>query len=277
MKAFILFIFILPALTGSGQYYYRDIIGTKETSEMIKQYRQNKVSRVVLNSYDADNMKNDEFYVEQVFNAPAQMLKTITRSGLTDESILTSYINVKGEVSKTIDSSASLKSIAEYKYTPTGSLAYVVSESIDSAKKMKQSEEHKWEYNGEKITRMLRIKNARDTSIVQFRWDEDGNITEEVLVTKGKKSEPVYYFYDSKNRLTDIVRFNTKAKRLLPEYMFEYSPTNQIIQRITVPSNGSNYLIWRYQYDANGLKVKEAIYDKQKQLTGKIEYQYQKG
>jgi YD repeat-containing protein len=277
MKAFILFIFISHAFTGLGQYYYRDIIGTKESMEMVKNYRQNKVSRVILTSYDADNMKNDEFYVEQVFNAPAQMLKTITRSGLTDESILTSYINDKGEVIKTVDSSAALVSRATYSYTSTGSLSTVLSESVDSAKKMKQSEEHKWEYSEDKITRMLRIKNGKDTSIIQFKSDDDGNITEEVLITRGKKSEPVYYFYDSKNRLTDIVRYNTKAKRLLPEYMFEYSPANQVIQRITVPSNGSNYLIWRYQYDANGLKIKEAIYDKQKQLTGKIEYQYQKG
>ncbi len=277
MKTLITVFLLMHAFTGLGQYYYRDIIGTKESMEMVKNYRQNKVSRVILTSYDADNMKNDEFYVEQKFNAVSQTLRTTTRSGLTDESVLTSYINDKGEVIKTVDSSAALVSRATYSYTSTGSLSTVLSESVDSAKKMKQSEEHKWEYSEDKITRMLRIKNGKDTSIIQFKSDDDGNITEEVLITRGKKSEPVYYFYDSKNRLTDIVRYNTKAKRLLPEYMFEYSPTNQVIQRITVPSNGSNYLIWRYQYDANGLKVKEAIYDKQKQLTGKIEYQYQKG
>jgi YD repeat-containing protein len=59
--------------------------------------------------------------------------------------------------------------------------------------------------------------------------------------------------------------------------MFEYSAKNQVIQRITVPGNGSNYLIWRYQYDDRGLRVREAIFDKYKQLTGKIEYQYQMG
>jgi YD repeat-containing protein len=59
--------------------------------------------------------------------------------------------------------------------------------------------------------------------------------------------------------------------------MFEYSASNQVIQKITVPSNGSQYLIWRYQYDERGLKIKEAIYNKQKQLTGKIEYLYSFG
>ena len=56
--------------------------------------------------------------------------------------------------------------------------------------------------------------------------------------------------------------------------MFEYSPANQVIQKITVPSNSDNYLIWRYQYNGQGLKTKEVIYNKQKQLTGKIEYAY---
>ena len=59
--------------------------------------------------------------------------------------------------------------------------------------------------------------------------------------------------------------------------MFEYSPANQVIQRITVPANSSEYTIWRYQYDSKGLKTKEAIYNKQKQLTGKVEYQYSFG
>ena len=77
--------------------------------------------------------------------------------------------------------------------------------------------------------------------------------------------------------MTDVVRYNKKAKRLLPDYMFEYSDANQVIQKITVPASGSDYLIWRYQYDAKGLKIREACFDRQKQLTGKIEYNYRFG
>ena len=124
---------------------------------------------------------------------------------------------------------------------------------------------------------MLRIKNSRDTMFVSFKLDENGNVVEEQATRLGKQSDPVYYYYDASNRLTDIVRFNNKAKRLLPEYMFEYAPGNQVIQKITVPANGSDYLIWRYLYDARGLKVKEAMYDKYKTLTGKIEYKYEQG
>ncbi|HEU0065033.1 MAG TPA: hypothetical protein VFQ58_08375, partial [Flavisolibacter sp.] len=119
-----------------------------------------------------------------------------------------------------------------------------------------------------------RIKNVRDTIFLQFKLDDKGNVSEEMETHKGIASEPVYYYYDENGRLTDIVTFSKRVKRLLPQYMFEYSPTNQLLQQITVPENSSEYTIWRYQYDDKGLKIKEAIYNKQKQLTGKLEYQY---
>jgi YD repeat-containing protein len=90
----------------------------------------------------------------------------------------------------------------------------------------------------------------------------------------GRMTGNLYYYYNDKNQMTDIVRYNDRAQRLLPDYMFEYSPAGQVIQKITVPGNNSEYLIWRYQYDARGLKIKEACFDKAKQLIGRIEYQY---
>jgi hypothetical protein len=83
--------------------------------------------------------------------------------------------------------------------------------------------------------------------------------------------------------LTDIVRYNVKARRLLPDYMFEYSPDNRVIQKITTLStNGLPYLTWRYVYDNKGLKTKEATFFKPREassnqdqvMTGKIEYSY---
>jgi hypothetical protein len=275
MKSLLLILFSLLAVFSQAQYYYKDIIGTKETADLIKNYRNNKVIRVVLTSYDAENTKNDEFYVEQVY--ANQVLRTVTRSGVTDESVLVSYTDANGNVIRTVDSSNIMTSISTYNYTPDGRLLSVVSNSVDSSRKTSQTEEHLWEYNNGRTKRMLRIKDKKDTSYITFKFDDKGNVIEEQSTRKGISSEPVYYYYDNNNRLTDIVRYNNKAKRLLPEYLFEYSPANQVIQKITVPSNSSDYLIWRYQYDNKGLKIKEAVYDKYKQLTGKIEYQYQFG
>lgn len=275
MKFFFLLLFISTCLVSKAQYYYKDIVGTKETADNIKLYLANKVSRVLINSFDADGTKSDDFLVEQVFSPSSQMLVTRTRSGVTDESIMKSFINAEGQVVKIIDSTETLVSTTVYSYTPDGKLAAVNSIAEDSSKTMVQTEEHLWQYEGNAVSKMIRVKNKVDTSVVSFTTDKTtGQVTEEASIRRGVKSEPVYYYYDAQGRLTDIVRFNSKARRLLPEYMFEYSPANQIIQKITVPANGSNYLIWRYQYDSRGLKIKEAIYNKQKQLNGKIEYQY---
>jgi YD repeat-containing protein len=267
-------VLLFASLFVKAQYYYKDITGTKETAELIKSYKLNKVAKVVINSYDAENTKNEDFYVEQVYDPLTQVLRTVTRSGVSDASVLISFTDAKGNVVKTIDSSETSISTTTYNYNPEGLLITVHSTSSDTSSKTVQIEDHIWQYEQNKVKRMLRIKDKQDTTIVNFKFDEAGNVSEEVSMRKGVQSEPVYYYYDSNNRLTDIVRFNKKAKRLLPEYMFEYSPSNQVIQKITVPANSSDYLIWRYQYNSNGLKTKEAVYNKQKQLTGKIEYEY---
>ena len=121
---------------------------------------------------------------------------------------------------------------------------------------------------------MLRIKNKKDTSIVSFKLDEAGNVIEEQETRRFIKEEPVYYYYDAKNRLTDIVRYNKKAARLLPEQMFDYSVSNNLIQRTTIAPNSSDYLVWRYRFNEKGLKTREDIFNKEKELTGKVEYNY---
>jgi len=274
MKHLLSFFLFLCFSTANAQYFYKDIIGTKETADLVKRYLDNGVTSVQLSSYDANNTKNDGFLVAQVVTPNS--VKTITRSGDESASVLTAYLNNNKQVIKTVDSSDALTSTSVYAYAPSGNLISIVSTSADSTGTFVQTEAHIWEYNGDKISRMLRVKNGVDTTVVNFELDEAGNVSEEKTIQKGVAQASVFYYYNDKGQLTDIVRFNEKAKRLLPEYMFEYSPGGQVIQKITVPANNSNYLIWRYQYDSAGLKIKEAIYTRQKELTGKIEYSYQK-
>ena len=276
MRVFLLALVSFCFIHADAQYYYKDIHGTRESADLVKTYQVNKVSRVVLTSFDGNNQKSADFYVEQVFTPSTQVLKTTTRSDMGSESILLSYIDGNGRIIKTVDSNNILTSYTEYAYNDAGQLLSVSSSSVDSAKHSNEKEQHLWQWENNKPVRMLRIKNRIDTTYVSFKLDEDGNISEEQETRRGVRSEPVYYYYNENNQLTDIVRFNKKAKRLLPEYMFEYSEDNRVIQKITVPANSFDYLIWRYQYNQQGLKTKEAIYskdDKRKQL-GRIEYQY---
>src|SRR5215212_10445471 len=103
-------------ISSSAQYYYKDIMGTKETAELMRSYRNQKVNRVILTSFDANNTRNDEFYVEQQFSAVTQTLRTITRSDVTNASVLTSFMDPNNHVIKTIDSSEAVVSTSVYNY-----------------------------------------------------------------------------------------------------------------------------------------------------------------
>ena len=271
MKIALLSFLTLATTSLKAQHYYKDVIGIQESRELVKTYRNAGVNTVVLTSYDENNVKVSDFIITQRFEAGR--LQTKSFAG-TSESTLTSTFDGEGRLVKTTDSSALMLSTSAYTYDAQGRITSITTTSADTAKKSVQTEQRLWSYDSKGHPKMVRIRNGSDTSFVSFKADEKGNIIEEQETRRQIPGEPFYYYYDGSNRLSDIVRFNQKAKRLLPEYMFEYSPSNQVIQKITVPSHNDEYLIWRYQYNDKGLKVKEAIYNKQKQLTGKIEYMY---
>jgi YD repeat-containing protein len=267
---------LLFSLSSSAQYYYKDITGTKESSALLKVYMKNKVSRVMLTSYDADNTKSDNLFVQQEFSPAKRVLKTITATGADNGNMSTvfTYADENGNIIKTVDSSGVVINTTTYTYDASGNLKLVTISSSDST--INESEQHLWQWENGKPSRMLRIKNKKDTTYVDFKLDENGNVTEETETRKRVTSRPYYYYYNDNNQLTDVVRYNDRAKQLLPEYMFEYSASDQVIQKITVPSNNSDYLIWRYQYNPQGLKIKEVVYSKhdKRNPLGKIEYQY---
>lgn len=268
---------VLPiTLSSSAQYYYKDIINTKESSDLIKTYLKNNVSRVVLNSFDADDTKSDNLFVQQQFFAGTRMLKTVTGTGEENQntSTLYTYANESGNIIKTVDSSGIVVSTTTYDYDTNGNLVSVNSSSSDTVSS--SSEQHIWQWQNGRPVKMVRVKDKLDTTYVDFKLDEHGNVSEETATHKKTQSTPFYYYYNQNNQLTDVVRFSDRAKQLLPEYMFEYSSANQVIQKITVPTNNSDYLIWRYQYNPQGLKIKEVVYSKQdkKNPIGKVEYQY---
>ena len=276
MKSLFLAPILLIGLSSSAQYYYKDIVGTKESSELIKSYMKNKVARVSLNSYDADNTKSDNLFVQQEFSPQNRVLKTTTATGGDNgnSSILFTYADEQGNIVKTVDSSGIVVNTTTYNYDGSGNLNLVTISSSDTT--VSESEQHLWQWENGKPSKMLRIRNKRDTTYVNFKLDDKGNVSEETATHKSVADRPYFYYYNENNQLTDVVRYNERAKQLLPEYMFEYSPSNQVIQKITVPTNNSDYLIWRYQYNPQGLKVKEVVYSKHDKKTpmGKVEYQY---
>ncbi len=260
----------------NGQYYYKDIVGTMETNDMMKRMSDNKVRAVSLASFDADGTITEGFFVQQSIIRDPLRMRTKTRTGDADEGILISEFDDKYRLIKTVDSSGGLVYFSTYEYSSNGKLVKTTNWMEDSTNTILMQEEHEWNYdpsNG-RILKMKRKKNLLLMDEVIPVYDDAGNLVEEKTIKNGKQIENLYYYYNDLNQLTDIVRFNARAQRLLPDYMFEYSPSGQVIQKITVPPNSSDYLIWRYQYDARGIKVKEALYDRYKQVLARIEYTY---
>lgn len=275
MKTLFAVVASLLSVVASAQYYYKDIIGTKESSDLISAYRKNNVQSVSLKSYTIDNTPIENLSVQQAFSPATQTLRTITKSDYLPASFLTTWFDENGRVLKTTDSTAGgAVNTTIYSYNNAGQLASIATTFGDSLATLK-SDEHRWQFDAQgRVNRMQRIRNGKDTSVINVKLDNAGNVIEEQETVRFIKEEPVYYFYDAKNRLTDIVRYNKKAARLLPEQMFEYTANNVLVQRTTIPQNSDNYLVWRYRFDDKGLKTTEEVFNKQKELTGKVEYIY---
>ncbi len=272
------FFILISSSTLHAQYYYKDLIGTQEINQTIKLYLSNKVLSVEATGFDGDGVKNSDFSETHSFFVDKNLLKIATRN----KTVITNEyyrFDPKGLLITMADTSSSLVSTSSYSYDEKNNPVLIKNTLSDTGDSIYANEVHQWFYNDQgKPLKMLRIVNSNDTTQVRFTLDEKGNVTEELPFVKNVSGEKTYYYYDDKNRLTDIVRFNTKARRLLPDYMFEYTEKNQVSQKITTLSMADlAYLIWRYVYNDKGLKTKEASFNKDKVMTGKIEYSYRFG
>jgi len=275
MKNFILLPIIIVSLTLQAQYYYKDIISTRETNRLMKTFLANKVLSVTSTGFDGQGQKTNDFSEQQDILQNGELLKTTTRHNLIT-TIIFAHFNNQAKMITLIDSSSDVKSSTVYSYDESGKMILIKNITSDTSHEIEDTEIHQWFYDvAGQPQKMFDIVNKTDTTEIRFHLDEKENIIDEQSFRKGIPGELIYYYYDDKNRLTDIVRYNERLKKLLPDYMFEYDDDNHVLQKITLLSNlHLGYLIWRYVYNDQGLKTKEALFDRYKQMTGKIEYSY---
>lgn len=274
MKKLIILFLLVKATHLEAQYFYNDIIGTGETTNLMKFYLDNKIKKVTSNGFDAQGLPAKNYKEEQEVNETGMQLKISTFNDLRKSTITYSF-DKSGRLIGSVDISNGIKSTTDYTYNNEGKIILIINSIVDSLQDFNQTEIHQWLYKNGSPEKMWRIINKSDTLEVWFKPDENGNVIEEQNSKKGKGTDPIYYYYDEKNRLTDIVRFNNKVKKLLPDFLFEYDESNRVIQKITTTSNNNmGYLTWRYLYNEKGLKTKEALFNKEKKLQGRIEYTY---
>lgn len=275
MKNLFLFFLISISTTSFAQYYYKDLVSSVEDSRTMKTFLLNKVVSVTAAGYDANGVKTNDFTEHREILQNGSILKTTTRRD-SDITVSVSRFDDHARLLEVTDSSSDLFSITTYAYDNSGKIVSIKNSTKDTSDEINSTEIHYWWYNATgQPERMLQVINGTDSTVFKFHIDEEGNVTDEQSFRNGNAGEMIYYYYDDKNRMTDIVRYNERLKKLLPDYMFEYDEQGHVLQKLTTLSNQNlGYLIWRYAFSDNGLKTKEALYNKDKVMTGKIEYTY---
>ena len=260
----------------NSQYYYKDLVTAADITRQMKTYTANNIHKVTAAGITPQGSATSNFSELYEINQNGTVLKITTIINQTVSSLRHSF-NEQGLLISTVDSAVNVKSTSTYTYDANGKIISIsnTATDADSSGDFSQTEVHQFIYKDGKLEKMWRIINKTDSLEVRFAVDESGNVIEERSFRRGVLSDPIYYYYDDKNRLTDIVRFNYKANRLLPDYLFEYDDNDRVIQKITTTS-GKNlgYLTWRYLFNEKGLKTKEALFNKDKQLQGRIDYTY---
>ncbi len=241
----------------------------------MKSYLMNKVLKVSSLGLDPSGRPTTEFSEFQEVKENGAGLKVTTRN-TGSLNVFYNRFDKEGRLISIEDSSSDIQSTTTYIYDVRGRLSTVRNSIRDTANDFTQTETHSWIFGADgKPATMWRIINNSDSLEIRFVADSSGNVGDEKTMKHGVETGVIYYYYDDRHRLTDIVRYNTKAKKLLPDIMFEYDEQDHVIQEITTTSSlNLNYLIWRYAYNEKGLKTKEALFNNDKEMTGKIEYTF---
>jgi YD repeat-containing protein len=275
MKKFIFaFAGMLLAYAGLAQYYQKDIIEPMHSTSQWQLLKKNNIKSVTLSSYESNNQPSEGFSVEQKVLDNFGRIETYTKTLQNGPSQLTAWYSANGQLVKSVDTSEDFLSVSTYEYDQAGRIDKINNTST-SAGQITTSEVHEWSYNAAgKPVKMLRIRNGNDTTFYTFIFDDKGNVAEEHGLRKEQQEPAFYYYYDDNNRLTDVVRYNLKAQRLLPTNVFSYDASGRMAGMLLVPEGSNDYQRWYYDYDERGLKVRERVYNKRQELLGKIEYTY---
>jgi len=274
MKKLPFLLLLLLFFRANSQYYYKDLVAAADITRLMKTYTANNIKKITAKGITPEGSSASQF--SEVGEVNGTTLKVTTNNNKSISTLKFSF-NDRGQLISSVDSAINVKSTSTYTYDANGKIISIsnAATDTDSSGDFSQTEIHQYIYKDGKLDKMWRIINKKDSLEVRFVTDENGNVIEERNFRRGVLADPVYYYYDDRNRLTDIVRFNYKANRLLPDYLFEYDDHDRVIQKITTTSgNNIGYLTWRYLFDEKGLKTKEALFNKDKQLQGRIDFSY---
>jgi len=274
MKKILLTTLVLWATQSQAQYFYKDIIGNQVANSEMVSYKNSTIHEIKIISYEADGTITPDFFCVKKISKKFDKTTLYSHSLETGASILESTFNPLSQIIKTYDSSELSNTVILFDYDFNNKIRRIKTSSISKNNKTitKLEEEHVYTYDSEsRLQKLLVIKNNLDTTVILFSTDEYGNV---ILEKDTKTAAKYYYYYDAKNRLTDVVHTNERTQKPVADYIIDYNSDNQMETLKTSESESGNFLIWKYDYE-NKLRIKERVFSKNEKFMGKIEYQYQ--
>lgn len=273
MKLFICFLVaLLTGIYAQSQYYYNDVVVLKETNRQYQALKAAHITQVTAKSFESDGQPTQGFLLQQ--DVAANTITTTSEVNTSGRSTSINTYDASNRLVKTVDNSTNIISTASYTYDAAGNVQTITTVITDTFMNNNSEEIHQWFYESNSPKYMLRIKDKADTTVIEFVKDEQGNIAEEHWKKKNRRIENYFYYYNDAHLITDIVRYNLKAAKLLPDFLFEYNSAGLVSQLTQIPQMSGAYLVWHYDYNANSLKEKESVFDRQKRLVGSIVYTY---
>ena len=274
MKIKIFFaLFILAGFNSvKAQYYYKDLISNGQVVADMKAYKENKIKKIVLKSFEDNGSESNGFFCEKKLNKDYTKAELYTRADISAASLFTSTFDKEGKLLNTYDSSLLSATQIIYSYNSDNLISRINStvRSSDEDFGNEIKEDHFYKYENGKPSKITRVKNGRDTTDILLALDDKGNVAIEKDTKNGTK---FFYYYDAKNRLTDIVQANEYSQNAKPNYIFEYNNAGLITQMTAVEEGSKSYYVWKYSYD-NNLRIKERCFTDERKLMGSIEYEY---
>ena len=256
-----------------AQYYYTDIISNKQVMAELAVLKEKKVKGVKVVSLESDGTESEGFTCQKKINRDYTEVEIYTETDQSYPNTFISYFNKAGLLQRTVDSSEAGATTIDHMYDATGRPV-----SINSSKHFATDddagvviEQHLYTYNAAGILQqMTLVKNNRDTTQYAFEADESGNI---IIEKNSRTAEVYYYYYDTKNQITDIVHRYSYQKTLFTESSFEYDDMGQLVKMVSSEKEGAYFFIWRYNYE-DGLRSTERCYSKEGKIMGSVEYKY---
>ncbi|MEO6230168.1 MAG: hypothetical protein ABJB11_19070 [Ferruginibacter sp.] len=258
-----------------AQYYYKDIVSNKQAMAERAELKAQKIRTIKVHSFEGDKEPSSGFFCEKKLSKDFRKVETYTRSNISGKSLFTALYNDKEQLIQSSDSSDLSVSTSSYKYDSKGNVSTIssYSHSSDDDFSTRLTELHQYFYDEQnRPEKMLRIMNGKDSSFTIFSLDQRGNVIDENDM--GKNGKHYYYYFNDKNKMTDIVKFNVVKNKLLPDFVFEYNNAGQVTQMIAVEEGvNNNYYTWKYVYN-DGLRIIEKCFSKENVLLGYFEYEY---